>query len=99
MTAFDELDDADKVRYSQAELAQTHARLNELLDRLARLRTEAVDPDGDVELTLGSDGRLIALSLHPSVTSRLTNEGLENKIARLLADANEVAGESWRDAY
>ncbi len=53
VTGFDDLDDAAKVRYSQSELAATFAELSALLDRLAALRTNAADPDGDVRLTLG----------------------------------------------
>ena len=49
MTGFDDLDDAAKVSYSQAELAATFSELTAALDRLAALRTEAADPDGDVE--------------------------------------------------
>ena len=43
MTGFDELDDAAKVKYSQAELAATYDELTNILDRLAALRTEGAD--------------------------------------------------------
>ena len=78
MTGFDELDDAAKVKYSQTELAETYDELTAILDRLAALRTDAVDPDGDIRLQLGPDGRLLSLFIrrvgsgqaHPSWASR-----------------------------
>jgi hypothetical protein len=66
VTDFDELDDAAKVKYSQAELAATYDELTAILERLAALRTDAVDPDGDIRIQLGPDGRP-AQPLHPRV--------------------------------
>ena len=77
MTGFDDLDDAAKVRYSQAELAATFAELSAVLDRLAAMRTNAGDPDGDVRFTLGPDGRLLSLFLDESVPARFTHLALE----------------------
>lgn len=99
MTGFDDLDDAAKVRYSQSELAATFAELSALLDRLAALRTNAADPDGDVRLTLGQDGRLLSLFIDESVPGRLTHLALEEKINDLLAEANRAAEKSRRDTY
>jgi hypothetical protein len=96
MTGFDELDDAAKVKYSQAELAATYDELTSILDRLAALRTDALDPDGDIRIQLGPDGRLLSLSIHESVPGRLTHLGLEEKLNNLLARANVVAQESWK---
>ena len=96
MTGFDELDDAAKVKYSQAELASTYDELTAILDRLAALRTDAVDPDGDVRFQLGPDGRLISLFIDESVPGRLTHLGLEEKLNDLLARANVVAQDSWK---
>ena len=73
MTGFDDLDDAAKVKYSQAELAATYDELTAILDRLAALRTDAVDPDGDIRLQLGPDGRLLSLFIDESVPGRLTH--------------------------
>ena len=99
MTGFDDLDDAAKVRYSQSELAATFAELSAVLDRLAALRTNVADPDGDVRLTLGQDGRLLSLFIDESVPGRLTHLALEEKINDLLAEANRVAEKSRRDSY
>lgn len=99
MTGFDDLDDAAKVRYSQSELAATFAQLSAVLDRLAALRTNAADPDGDVRFTLGADGRLLNLFIDESVPGRLTHLALEEKINGLLAEANRVAEKSRRESY
>jgi hypothetical protein len=99
MTGFDDLDDAAKVSYSQAELAATFAELTAALDRLAALRTNAADPDGDVRLTLGPDGRLLSLFIDESAPARLTHLALEEKINNLLAEANRVAEKSRRETY
>ena len=99
MTGFDDLDDAAKVRYSQAELAATFAELSAVLDRLAAMRTNAGDPDGDVRFTLGPDGRLLSLFLDESVPARFTHLALEEKINSLLAEANRVAEKSRRESY
>ena len=96
MTGFDELDDAAKVKYSQAELAATYDELTAILDRLATLRTDAVDQDGDIRFQLGPDGRLLSLSIDESVPGRLTHLSLEEKLNDLLARANIVAQDSWK---
>jgi len=97
--AFAALPDADKVRYSQSELAATFAELTAVLDGLAALRTDAVHPDGDIAFTLGSDGRLTTLFIDESVRGRLTHLQLEARINTLLAEANRVAEKSRREAY
>jgi hypothetical protein len=99
VSAFDDLDDAAKVSYSQAELAATFTQLSSVLDRLAALRTNAADPDGDVRFTLGPDGRLVSLFIAESVPERLTHLALEEKINNLLAEANRVAERSRRESY
>ncbi len=96
MTDFDALDDAAKVKYSQAELAATYDELTTILDRLAALRTEAMDPAGDIRVQLGPDGRLLSLFIDDSVPGRLTHLGLEEKLNDLLARANAVAQDSWK---
>jgi predicted lipid carrier protein YhbT len=94
---FDDLGDAEKVKFSQAELAATLAELDGKLQRLAALRTEAEDPDSLVRFTLGPDGRLLTLFLHEAVPSRLTNLALEQKLNDLFAAANEEARAARRE--
>jgi hypothetical protein len=96
VTDFDDLDDAAKVKYSQAELSATYDELTAILDRLASLRTEAEDPDGDLRLQLGPDGRLLSLYIDESVPGRLTHLALEERLNDLLARANVVARDAWK---
>ena len=91
---FDDLGDADKVKYSQAELAATLADLDAKLARLAALRTQAEDSDGLVRFTLGPDGRLLDLFIDDSVPRRLTNLALEEKLNEMLEAANASAWQS-----
>jgi hypothetical protein len=98
VTGFEDLDDAAKVKYSQAELAATYDELTAILDRLAALRTDAADQDGDIRLQLGPDGRLLRLFIDESVPGRLTHLGLEEKLNDLLARANAVAQDSWKSS-
>ena len=62
----------------------------------AALRTDATDPDGDIRIQLGPDGRLLSLAIDESVPGRLTHLALEEKLNDLLARANVVAQESWK---
>ena len=73
---FDDLGDAEKVKFSQAELGAAASLLDDLLARYAALRTEVQDPDGLVRLTLGSDGRLVELYIHDQIAQQLDNLGL-----------------------
>jgi len=89
-SGFDDLGDADKVTFSEAEVAATLARLDAAIARLSSLRTEVEDPDGLVRFTLGADGRLLSLFIHDAVGSSLTNLGLEHKLNSLLEAGNEA---------
>ena len=60
---FDDLGDAEKVKFRQTETAATLAHLDELLSELAGLRARVDDPDGLISLTLGFDGRLLELRI------------------------------------
>jgi hypothetical protein len=86
---FDRLGDADKVIYSETEVAATLAELDDALARLAALRTEVEDPDGMVRFTLAPDGRLLILFIHDAAPTRLTNLALEQKLNGLFEAANE----------
>ena len=85
---FDDLGDADKVKYSQAELAATFAELDAKLARLVALRTEAEDPDGLIRFTLGPDGRLLTLFIDDADRRKLTILSLELKLNAMFEAAN-----------
>ena len=90
MTDFEDLGDAEKVKFAEAELAATLTRLDDMIERLTGLRTEVDDPDGLVRFTLGDDGRLLSLFIDDAVRTRLTNLGLEKKLNDLLSAGNEA---------
>ena len=85
---FADLDDAQKVAFSQSELGACAALLDDLLTRFAALRTEVADPDGLVRMTLGNDGRLLELFIDERIGERMDNLGLERLISGLLAAGN-----------
>ena len=82
---FKDLDDAEKVKYSQAETAATLSRLDELLSELDGLRAGLDDPDGLISLTLGFDGRLLELRIADAIGHVMTNLELENRLNSLFA--------------
>lgn len=90
MSGFEELGDAEKVKYSEAEVAATLGRLDDMIARLTALRTEVDDPDGLVRFTLGDDGRLMTLFIDDAVRTSLTNLGLEKKLNDLFSAGNEA---------
>jgi hypothetical protein len=97
---FEDLGDAEKVRYSEGEVAATLGKLDQLLAEVSALRTDVDDPDGLVRFTLGDDGRLLTLFIDDSVGSQLTNLGLEQKLNALLERGNQavwLTRQQWRD--
>lgn len=87
---FDDLGDAEKVKYCEAEVAATLGTLDAMIARLCGLRTEVDDPDGLVRFTLGDDGRLLRLFIDDAVHTSLTNLGLEAKLNDLIEAGNEA---------
>jgi len=97
---FEDLSDAGKVKYSEAEVAATLGKLDQLIAALSELRTDVDDPDGLVRFTMGDDGRLLTLFIDDSVGTRLTNLGLEQKLNSLLERGNQavwLTRQQWRD--
>jgi hypothetical protein len=90
VTDFEDLSDAEKVKFAEAELAATLTRLDDMIERLTALRTAVDDPDGLVRFTLGDDGRLLSLFIDDAVRTRLTNLALEKKLNDLLFAGNEA---------
>ncbi|BBZ15055.1 YbaB/EbfC family nucleoid-associated protein [Mycobacterium branderi] len=96
---FDDLDDSDKVKFCEAELSATLGKLDDMIARLAALRTEVEDPDGLVRFTLGEDGRLLSLFIDDSVGTRLTNLALEKKLNDLFEAGNRAMRLSRREFW
>jgi hypothetical protein len=82
---FDDLGDAEKVKFSQAETAAMLARLDELLNELDGLRAGVDDPDGLISVTLGFDGRLLELRIADAIGHVMTNLELERRLNSLFA--------------
>jgi hypothetical protein len=89
-SGFDDLEPEEKVKFSQAEIAATLAKLDDAIARMAALRTEVEDPDGLIRFTLGDDGRLLSLFIDDNVGERLTNLALEDKLNGLLNAGNQA---------
>lgn len=82
---FDDLGDAEKVKFSQAETAAMLARLDQLLNELDGLRAGVDDPDGLISVTLGFDGRLLELRIADAIGHVMTNLELETRLNSLFA--------------
>jgi hypothetical protein len=89
-TAFDDLGDAEKVKFCEAEIVSALAKLDDAIARLAALRTEVDDPDGWVRFALGEDGRLLNLFIHDAAPESLSNLALEQKLNSLFEAGNEA---------
>jgi hypothetical protein len=92
--AFDDLGDAEKVKFCEAEIAAALAKIDDAIARLSALRTEVEDPDGLVRLTLGEDGRLLELFIHDAARTTLTNLALETKLNAMLEAGNAAMRQS-----
>jgi hypothetical protein len=86
---FNDLADAEKVKYSQTETAATLAHLDKLLTDLDGLRAGVDDPDGLISFTLGFDGRLLDLQIADAIGQVMTNLELEKRLNSLLAAGTE----------
>lgn len=87
---FEDLGDAEKVKFTEAEQAATLDKLDRMIAQMNALRTEVEDPDGFVRFTLGDDGRLLSLFIEDAVRHSLTNLALEKKLNELFAAGNEA---------
>lgn len=99
---FYDLDDAEKVKFSQNETAATLAHLDKLLRELDDIGAGVDDPDGLVSLSLGFDGHLIEIQIADAVGQVVTNIDLENRLNRLFADGtkgiNTLREQFWSSA-
>lgn len=98
-SAFDDLGDAEKVKFCEAEIASALAKLDDAIGRMASLRTEVEDPDGFVRFTLGEDGRLLSLFIHDAARTSLTNLAMEQKLNSLLGSGNEAVHRSRAELW
>ncbi|EFG78824.1 hypothetical protein HMPREF0591_1270 [Mycobacterium parascrofulaceum ATCC BAA-614] len=94
---FNNLGDAEKVKFSQNETAAALSRLDHLLNELDSLRAGVDDPDGLVSLTLGFDGRLLEVRIADAIGNVMTNLQLEKKLNSLFAAGNKGVDEMRGD--
>lgn len=94
---FYDLGDAEKVKFSQEEIASTITRLDKLLSDLDGLKAGIDDADGLVSLTLGFDGRLLDIQLAEDVGHVLTNLDLEKRLNDLFAAGTQGVDEMRND--
>jgi hypothetical protein len=87
---FEDLGDAEKVTFCEAEISSALAKLDHAIARMAAMRTEVEDPDGLVRLRLGDDGRLVELFIHDAATTSLTNLAMEQKLNSLFKAGNDA---------
>jgi hypothetical protein len=94
---FDDLGDAEKVKFSQTETAATLAHLDKLLRELDDLRAAVDDPEGLISLTLGFDGRLLEVRLADAIGRVMTNLELEKRLNGLFAAGTKGVDEMRAD--
>jgi DNA-binding protein YbaB len=73
----------------EAELRELESRARQAQEKVAALAVEAKSKDGLIRLTLGSHGRLHALTLDPRV-KRLDVEVLAGRIVEMMNDAFDL---------
>lgn len=98
-SGFDDLADAEKVKFSQTESAATLARLDQLLSDLDGLRAAVDDPDGYISFVLGFDGRLLNLRIADAIGHVMTNLELEARLNRLIAAGVEAVDHMRADLF
>jgi hypothetical protein len=98
-SGFDDMADAEKVKFSQAESAATLAHLDKLLADLDGLRATVADPDGYISFALGFDGRLLDLQIADAVGHVLTNLELEARLNRLIAAGEDGVDRMRADLF
>lgn len=94
---FEDLSDAEKVKFSQTETAATLAHLDKLLRELDDLRAAVDDPEGLVSLTLGFDGRLLEVRIADAIGRVMTNLELEKRLNGLFAAGTKGVDEMRAD--
>jgi hypothetical protein len=97
MNAFDDMGPAEQEAAALAELDALTTKLHTMLARLRAMRADVADPDGTIRVTIGDDGRLLALFIADDVPRAMTNIELEHRINDLIRDGNEAITEMHDD--
>ena len=83
--------DAGLVARNVARIERVQQTLRDLKKKWASIDVHMESADGDVQLSVNHQGRLLTLSLAPGCTSRYTNEALEQVISTTLRAAVQDA--------
>jgi DNA-binding protein YbaB len=86
--------DEELVARNVARIERVQQTLLDLKKKWASIDVHMESDDGDVQLSVNHQGRLMSLSLAPGCTSRYTNEGLERLISTTLRAA---VGEAYTE--
>ncbi|BBY46892.1 hypothetical protein MARA_03220 (plasmid) [Mycolicibacterium arabiense] len=79
--------DAELVARNVATIDRVQQTLRDLRKKWASINVHMESANGDVQLSVNHQGRLMSLSLAPGCTTRYTNEGLERVISTTLQAA------------
>jgi len=83
--------DAELVARNIARIQRVQNTLRDLKKQWAAIDVHMESDNGDVQLSVNHQGRLMSFSLAPGCTSRYTNEGLERLISETMRAAVEDA--------
>ena len=89
-TPFEDLDPPDMVAFALAEFEALSAKLEQMCSRRHGLNVTVSHRDGQIWLTLGDDGRLLALFIADSVPRTMTHLELEAALNELIRAGNEA---------
>ena len=89
-TPFEDLVPPDMVAFALAEVEARSAKLDRMCARRHGLNVTVSHPDGLVWLTLGDDGRLVALFIDDAVPRIMTHLDLEDALNELVRAGNEA---------
>ncbi|MEV7329039.1 YbaB/EbfC family nucleoid-associated protein [Micromonospora sp. NPDC093244] len=76
---------------------QLRSNLDELRARLAAVRVTRRSADGQVTVTVGARGELVAIELDPAIYQDRDAEALSRRITETLHAATTAAGDTTRD--
>jgi DNA-binding protein YbaB len=79
--------DAELVARNIARIERVQQSLQELKKQWASIDVHMESEDGDVQLSVNHQGRLMSFSLAPGCNTRYTNEGLERVISATMRAA------------
>ena len=90
---FDDLGDAEKVKFVNAELPTTQEHLDKLITDYDQTFAALEHPKGYASFELGCDGRLCNLKIANDIGKVMNNLQFENMLNKMFAEGAPVATE------